>query len=78
MPAPKRVQTCTVMGRYSDVINDLEPLVTARQLLRQDVGVDVIVERLQQQFSLETREADAAVAAARALVEYEALRQALH
>jgi hypothetical protein len=60
------------------VINDLEPLVTARQLLRQDVGVDVIVERLRHQFTLEPSEADAAVAAARALAEYEALRQALH
>jgi hypothetical protein len=60
------------------VITDLEPLVTARQLLRQDVGVDAIVERLRDQYSLETSEADAAVAAARALVEYEALRQGLH
>jgi hypothetical protein len=57
---------------------DLEPLVTARQLLRLDVGHDAIVDQLRRQYSLETSEADAAIAAARALVEYEAQRQTLH
>jgi hypothetical protein len=60
------------------VINDLEPVVTARQLLRQNVGFEVIVERLRHQYALEIGEADDALAAARALVEYEGLRQALH
>src|SRR5438105_8398843 len=45
---------------------DLEPLVTARQLLRLDIGHDAIVDQLRRQYSLETSEADAAIAAARA------------
>ena len=60
------------------MINDFEPLVAARELLRQHVGFDAIVEQLQRQYPLETSEADSALAAARALVEYEARRQALH
>ena len=57
---------------------DLEPLVTARQLLRQDIDFDAIVDRLRHQYSLQTSEAAAAVTAARALVDYETLRQTLH
>jgi hypothetical protein len=60
------------------VINDLEPLVTARQLLREGTGSDVTVEQLRHQYSLGTSEAEAAVAAARALMDYEAARQTLH
>lgn len=60
------------VGRYEAVITDLEPLVEARRLLRAKVGVDVIRERLRDDFRLESNEPDLVVAAARALVQYEA------
>jgi hypothetical protein len=61
-----------VVGRYGVVISDLEPLVEARRLLRDKVGVDVIRERLRADYRLESNEPDLVVAAARALVQYEA------
>jgi hypothetical protein len=50
---------------------DLEPLVVARQLLHQAFSSNVIAERLRHEYALESREAHAVVAAARALVQYE-------
>jgi hypothetical protein len=50
---------------------DLEPLVEARRLLRDKVGLDVIRERLRNDFNLESNEPDVVVAAARALLQYE-------
>ena len=54
------------------MIIDLEPVVEARRLLRDKVGVDVIRERLRDDFRLESDEPDLVVAAARALMQYEA------
>jgi hypothetical protein len=61
-----------VLGRYEVVISDLEPLVEARRLLHHKVGLDVIRERLRDDYRLERNEPDLVVAAARALVQYEA------
>jgi hypothetical protein len=54
------------------VIIDLEPLVEARRLLHDKVGLDVIRERLRDDYRLESNEPDLVVAAARALVQFEA------
>ena len=59
-------------GRYEVVITDLEPLVEARRLLRDKIGLDVIREHLRADYHLEGNEPDLVVAAARALVQYEA------
>ena len=61
-----------VPGRYEAVITDLEPLVEARRLLRDHVGLDAIRERLRDDYHLESNEPDLVVAAARALVQFEA------
>lgn len=60
-----------VIGRSSAVLTDLEPLVVARQLLHQDFSSSLIAERLRHEYDLESSEAAAVVAAARALVQYE-------
>ena len=54
------------------MIVDLEPVVEARRLLRDHVDVAVIRERLQDDFRLERNEPDIVVAAARALMQFEA------
>ena len=54
------------------MITDLAPLVEARRLLRDHVDLDQIRERLQHEYRLVSNETDAVVAAARALVQYEA------
>lgn len=64
------------LGRSSHVLTDLEPLVVARQLLRQGFSSNVIAERLRHEYTLKSREAYAVVAAARALVQYESQRTA--
>lgn len=61
-----------VLGRYEVVIVDFEPLVEARRLLRDHVAADMICERLRHDYHLERNEPDTIVAAARALLEYEA------
>ena len=53
------------------MLTDLEPLVVARQLLRQAFSSNLIAERLRHEYDLESSEAHAVVAAARALVQYE-------
>jgi hypothetical protein len=65
-------QAHSAPGRYEAVITDLEPLVEARRLLRDNVRVDLIRERLRDAYHLESNEPDLVVAAARALVRFEA------
>jgi hypothetical protein len=54
------------------VITDLAPLIEARRLLREKRSVDMIRKRLRTDFHLVSNEPDLVVAAAQALVQYEA------
>lgn len=54
------------------MIVDLEPVVEARRLLRDNVELEAIRQRLRDAYRLESNEPDIVVAAARALMQFEA------